>query len=139
MAHPDTPRSTSAPRPPGPRRARWAVLGLAFAVLIGSSGCMVMDELDSASAKMPTNSKYKKEKEAGKRDSSGESLGAAGRLAAAKSATLARSKQWWSEARTMTPGEKPAGIVSCRLPEGIQFMTVDDCVTQGGRPSDGGS
>ena len=38
----------------------------------------------------------------------------------------------------MTPGEAaPAGIVSCRLPEGTKFMSTDDCLSQGGQPADG--
>ena len=100
--------------------------------LILSSGpaCMVMDELDTAAAKLPANGKQKSG--AGKKE--GAKLTAAERLAAAKSASVARSKQWWSEAKTMTPGETPAGIVSCRLPEGMKFMSQDDCIVQGGRP-----
>jgi hypothetical protein len=64
---------------------------------------------------------------------------AAERLAAAKSAVDERSKQWWQQAKTMTPGEKPAGIVNCRLGDGIRFMSKDDCIVQGGRPADGSS
>jgi hypothetical protein len=44
-----------------------------------------------------------------------------------------------SEAKTMTPGESTAGIVSCRLPEGTKFMSTDDCLAQGGSPVTGRS
>ncbi|MEZ4332119.1 MAG: hypothetical protein R3F35_10215 [Myxococcota bacterium] len=105
-------------------------LALAIALSAGT-GCMVMDELDSAAAKMPSD---KSKKQDPKRDPSGESLGAAGRLAAAKSALDERSKQWWQEAKTMTPGEsKPAGVVRCRMSDGLRFMAKDDCLVQGGR------
>lgn len=110
------------------------VLALVLA-LCATTGCMVMDELDTAAAKMPTNGKKPEAKPA----SSGKTLSAAERLAAAKSAVNERSKQWWKEAKTMTPGEKPAGIVHCRLSDGIRFMSKDDCIVQGGRPADGSS
>ncbi|MBK7949681.1 MAG: hypothetical protein IPK00_13285 [Deltaproteobacteria bacterium] len=108
-------------------------LGLAFA-LSATTGCMVMDELDTAAAKMPTTNK----KDA-KPAASAKTMTPAERLAAAKSAVNERSKQWWKEAKTMTPGEKPAGIVNCRLSDGVRFMSKDDCIVQGGRPADGSS
>lgn len=124
-----------------PRRRPGCPLGallvtLLLAALAGAPGCMVADELDSAAAKMPTTGKAAEQK---KRDPSGESLGAAGRLAAAKAATQARSKQWWGTAKSIAPGEKPAGVVQCRMPEGVKFMTRDDCLSQGGRPVGGSS
>lgn len=128
MAHTDTP-ALAHPAP----RLRHALALAALALLValsGTSGCMVMDELDSAAAKMPS---AKQPKKTGKDDPSGESLGAAGRLAAAKSSLNARSQKWWQEAKTITPGEKNEGIVQCRLPEGAQFMSRDDCIVQGGR------
>lgn len=108
-----------------------------LAALAVAPGCMVADELDSAAAKMPSTAKQRDAKK--KRDPSGESLGAAGRLAAAKSATAARSKQWWGSAKSIAPGEKPAGVVQCRLPEGLKFMASDDCLARGGRPVGGSS
>lgn len=112
-----------------PHVALALVLTLAVG-LSGTTGCMVMDELDSAAAKMPSD----KRKQQKKPDPSGESLGAAGRLAAAKNALDERSKKWWQEAKTLTPGEgEPKGVVRCRLPEGLRFMTQEDCLVQGGR------
>ena len=96
---------------------------------------MVMDELDTAAAKMPTTAAEKE-----KNDKSGAKAapaGAAERLAAAKRMVDERSRTWWSEAKTMTPGESTAGVVSCRLPEGRKFMTRDDCLAQGGKTGDG--
>ena len=96
---------------------------------------MVMDELDTAAAKMPTTGK----KADAKPGPNGKAPSPAERLAATKSALDQRSKQWWREAKTMTPGEKPAGIVRCRLSDGIRFMSKDDCTVQNGRPVDGSS
>ncbi len=98
--------------------------------LVGTSGCMVMDELDSAAAKMPTTAAEKEKK----KGQNAKPASAAERLAAAKRTVDQRSRQWWSEAKTMTPGESTAGIVSCRLPEGTTFMSTDDCLAQGGTP-----
>jgi len=117
------------------RRALAAVLALAFA-LASTTGCLVMDELDSAAAKMPTSKKDKEKAEAAK---SAAKPDAAAGLAATKSAVIARSREWWKEAKSMTPGEKSEGIVQCRLPEGVKFMSKDDCVVQGGRTADGSS
>ena len=129
MRPPSRPRSTA-------RRAGVLTVTLVLAVALSSTtGCMVMDELDSAAAKMPISDKKKDAKPA----PSGKAPTPAERLAAAKSALNERSKQWWKEAKTMTPGEKPAGIVSCRLSDGVRFMSKDDCIVQGGRPADGSS
>lgn len=110
------------------------VVALALA-LSATTGCMVMDELDSAAAKMPV-SKKKKDAAPG---ASGKTPSPAERLAASKSALEEHTKQWWKEAKTMTPGERPAGIVNCRLSDGMFFMSKDDCIIQGGLPVDGSS
>lgn len=135
--------TVGTPRRRTPRRERagrgciapLAILTLACTVaLAGTTGCMVIDELDSAAAKMPSDKSKSSAKKDPKDDPSGESLGAAGRLAAAKNALDERSRQWWQEAKTMTPGEsKPDGIVRCRLADGLRFMSKDDCIVQGGR------
>ncbi len=91
---------------------------------------MVMDELDTAAAKMPTSAADKKKK------SEKAPATAAERLAGTKRMLDERSQKWWSEAKSMTPGEATAGIVSCRLPEGTQFMAKDDCLSQGGKTAD---
>ena len=135
MARTSTPRIAASKRPRPSTRLLAAGLGLALALSM-TTGCMVMDELDSAAAKMPTTAKDKKAAAEGKKSKTAASP--ADRLAAAKSRIAAHSQKWWSEARTMTPGEAgPAGIVRCRLPEGIKFMSTDDCLSQGGEPADG--
>ncbi len=116
-------------------RLRLLTLALLFG-LSGASGCMVMDELDTAAAKMPTTAA---EKERKKSDTKAAPAGAAERLAATKRMVDERSRRWWSEAKTMTPGESNAGVVSCHLPEGRKFMTRDDCLAQGGKTGDGSS
>lgn len=135
MAHTSTALVTaSKKRRPSTRRLAVA-LGLALA-LSSTTGCMVMDELDSAAAKMPTTAAEKKAKAEAKQPKA--TSNPADRLAAAKSRIAAHSQKWWSEAKTMTPGEAgPAGIVRCRLPEGTKFMSTDDCLSQGGEPADG--
>ena len=128
-----------SPRPSGPARARRrrsalvgaCVLALALAAS-ATTGCMVMDELDSAAAKMPTTDK----KPAAKAAPGAAAQTPAERLAAAKSAVQERSQQWWKQAKTINTGDAPAGVVSCKLPEGLKFMSEDDCVTQGGKPGD---
>ena len=102
-----------------------------------ATGCMVLDELDTAAAKMPTKGKTpeaKATKEPGKAGTT-----AAGTLAASKATVLAASRQWWKQAKTINTGDAPEGVVSCRLPEGMKFMSKDDCVVQGGRPGDASS
>ena len=118
-------------------RAFIAALGLALLVALSTTtGCMVMDELDSAAAKMPTSAKEKAEAAAKKDAAKAGPSGAAGRVAASKAAVMAASRQWWKQAKTINTGEAPAGVVSCKLPEGMKFMSKDDCVTQGGKPGD---
>jgi len=123
-----------------PKTRRSSLGGLARAVglalaLAGTTGCMVMDELDTAAAKMPTNA-AEKSKQAKPSDAQGS---AAERLAATKSMLAERSQKWWSEAKTMTPGESVSGVVTCRLPEGTKFMSKDDCLSQGGKAAERGS
>jgi hypothetical protein len=135
MAHTSTSLVTASKKPRPSTRLLAAALGLALA-LSSATGCMVMDELDSAAAKMPTTAAEKKAKADAKQPKTAGSP--ADRLAAAKSRIAAHSQKWWSEAKTMTPGEAgPAGIVRCRLPEGTKFMSTDDCLSQGGEPADG--
>lgn len=120
------------------RRTRIGQGLLAFALVLalsGASGCMVMDELDTAAAKMPTSAADKEKKK--KADAKTAPASAAERLAATKRMVDERSRKWWSEAKSMTPGESTAGVVNCRLPEGRKFMEKDDCLAQGGRVEDG--
>ena len=87
---------------------------------------MVMEELDTAAAKMPATAQNKKAAQKPK-------PGAGGQVAAARSAVLERSQQWWKQAKSMTPGEKSEDIVSCRFSDGTRFMAREDCIVQGGR------
>jgi hypothetical protein len=136
------PSAPKAPHPPRARLARGAlalVLALALSAGVGATtGCMVMDELDGAAAKMPTTAKEKAAK-AGKGDAGAKAPSAAERLAAAKAAARQRSEQWWKEAKSMTPGEKSAEIARCALPEGTRYMAKSDCAAAGGRLVDGAS
>jgi hypothetical protein len=93
-----------------------------------SSGCMVIDELDSAAALMPSKGKSKNE---AKQD---ESVVAATPGAERKNAILRRSKEWWKSATSLAPTGLESSIVSCRLREGTQFMSRNDCLSHGGKP-----
>lgn len=102
-----------------------------------TTGCMVMDELDTAAAKMPTTGKHQDEKAKKGQEKAG--ANAAGKIAASKAAVVEASRQWWKQAKTLNTGDAPEGVVSCRLPEGTKFMSKDDCVVQGGRPGNAAS
>ena len=136
MAHTRTPAPIRKCRRP-PHAFAAALSFVVVLALSTSTGCMVLDELDTAAAKMPTTGKQKEEnakKAAGKPGS-----GAAGQIATSKAAVLEASRQWWKQAKTINDGEAPEGIVSCRLPEGSKFMSKDDCVVQGGQPANASS
>ncbi len=104
----------------------YAALLLALC-LTTHSGCMIMDEIDSANAKM--------QKQAKKKTPETPAASPAPGAPQPRSALLEQSKQWWENAKSLSPADEPsASIVSCRLPGGTQFMSRDDCLTRGGRP-----
>jgi len=92
---------------------------------------MVLAEVDAAAAKMP--SKGKKKNKADKED-----VAKSAQATPQTSALLEQSRQWWERATSLAPGEMESSIVSCRLREGTQFMSKDDCLSQGGVPSSRG-
>jgi len=100
---------------------------LAF-LLSASSGCMVMDEMDSAAAKMPAR-KGKAATEVAPAEATPATAGAQ-----RQNALLEQSKQWWDRATSLAPTEMESSIVRCRLREGTHFMSRDDCLSQGGVP-----
>ena len=107
------------------KRILWISLLLCLST---SSGCMVIDELDSAAALMPSEGNSKEEAK------QNEAVIAAASGAATKSAILQRSKEWWNSATSLAPTGLESSIVSCRLPEGTQFMSKNDCLSHGGKP-----
>ena len=134
------PTRPSGPTPKNrlPSRTVAAVIGLALALALSTTtGCMVLDEVDSAAAKMPSSKKAKAANATKAPEKPGS--GAVGQLAASKAKVLEASRQWWKQAKTINTGDAPEGIVSCKLPEGMKFMSKDDCVVQGGRPGDASS
>lgn len=116
-------------RGPGDKRGmkRLRLLSLIFCLSI-SSGCMVIDELDKAAAKMPNSAKSKADAEA-------EASGSAGSASEKANALLERSKQWWNSATSLSPTGLRSSIVSCRLEDRMRFMSKDDCLSQGGTPA----
>lgn len=108
-----------------PRSLRTIVLALCLAT---ASGCMVMDEVDAAAAKMPVK---QKEAQATATPSSASSA------ATRSQEVLENTKRWWQEATSLAPGDMDAGIARCRIDGGVQFMSRDDCLSRGGRPERG--
>jgi hypothetical protein len=107
------------------KRILWISLILCLST---SSGCMVMDELDSAAAMLPSKGKST---DASKKE---EAVVAATSGAEKRNAILQRSKEWWNSATSLAPTGLKSSIVSCRLPEGTQFMSKSDCLSHGGKP-----
>lgn len=91
---------------------------------------MVIDELDSAAALLPVSDDAK-EANADQKD---DATVAAASGASKKSAILQQSKEWWNRATSLAPTGLKSSIVSCRLSEGTQFMSKDDCLSHGGKP-----
>ena len=98
---------------------------LSVLVLVGASGCMVADELDKAAALMPDSTKKGKVEE---------EVAGPDAAAARADALLRESKQWWDRATSIAPGQLESSIVSCRIAGATQFMSRDDCLSQGGVP-----
>lgn len=104
------------------RSIRMLVLLLGLA---GTTGCMVMEEMDKAAELMPGQEQS---------SASDASAGSPGAEAAAPNPLLERSKQWWDRATSIAPTELDTKIVRCRLDGRTQFMPRDDCRSRGGRP-----
>lgn len=94
------------------------LVGLALST---TAGCGALDEIDKANAKMPSSKKAK-----------AAAPSAATDQADAGNPLLERSKQWWDEAKSLSPTESSSAIVQCRLASGTQFMDRDDCRARGG-------
>jgi hypothetical protein len=90
-----------------------------------SCGCMVLDEIDNAAAKMPSASKASVSEEA--------APGSAG--TPQQNPLLEQSKEWWSRATSIAPGGLESSIVKCRLRGATHYMSRDDCLGQGGTPA----
>ncbi len=108
----------------GMRRLLW--IGL-IVCLSTSTGCMVMDELDAAAAKMPVRTKS----DATDKD---EAVASTTGATAKENPLLQESKRWWKRATSLEARGLDASIVSCRLPGGTQFMSRNNCLSRGGDP-----
>ncbi|MEN8160656.1 MAG: hypothetical protein ABFS41_11355 [Myxococcota bacterium] len=89
------------------------------------SGCWVLDELDEGSRKidMYTGKSAEKAKE--------EEQAA---LPTRKRQRLGDYFASQKNARTLTKGQLPTDIVSCKLGSGTQFMKQSECLHRGGTP-----
>jgi len=96
--------------------------------LFASTGCMVLDEVDAANAKMKSLSKKQDKAD----DGSAESM--ASKAVKTKNELLQQSKEWWNEATSLSPTAVDSSIVSCRVQGETQFMSKDDCLVRGGVP-----
>ena len=90
-----------------------------------SSGCIVLDEMDAAAAKMPTKKAKVSTAAAAPTASTG---------AQQENPMLEQSKKWWNEATSLAPTGIDSSIVTCRIGQSTQFMSKDDCLTRGGVP-----
>ena len=98
-------------------------LAIAFLAL-GLSGCWVLDELDAGSEKID-------------RYSSKAAKPAEEEPVAAPSGKRQRIGDYFASqknTRTLTKGQLPDDIVSCKLGSGTQFMKQAECLNRGGVP-----
>jgi hypothetical protein len=86
---------------------------------------MVLDELDSAAAKMPTQ---------GKKESNVAAATTASAGTQQENTMLKQSKRWWKQATSLAPTGIDSSIVKCRIQQSTQFMSKDDCLLRGGVP-----
>jgi hypothetical protein len=113
----------------GDKKSMRTILLLWMALCLAtSSGCMVIDEIDKANAKMPATAKKKDKASEG-------GVATSKSVTPQKSALLEKSKQWWEGASSLAPAEMESSIVGCQFSDGTQFMSRDDCLSQGGVPS----
>ena len=98
------------------------VVGL---VILGSPGCMALDEIDKASAKLHGGGKKK----------AAEVSETAGAQETPPNPLLEQSKQWWESATSLAPKNVNPTIVSCRVDGATQFTSRDQCRLIGGKPS----
>lgn len=90
--------------------------------LATSSGCMVLDEVDKASAKLPKTPAKSAKVEPDKAAPD------------APNPLVEQSKEWWSTATSFSTKNVNSSIVRCRLKDGVNFMSKDDCLGRGGSP-----
>jgi hypothetical protein len=102
---------------------------LAIVYLGTSSGCMVLDEVDKANAKMARS----------KKSAPAATTPTTAPVTSDKNAVLEQTKKWWKEASSLAPSGIDSSIVECRLDRGSQFMSKDDCLTRGGNPRNASS
>ena len=104
---------------------RMRVAGLAL-LAASLSGCWVLDELDAGNKKMEMYGHTKPKDED------------AAEAAAPSAHKGPRAADYFASqknARTLTPGSAPSGIVSCKLKSGTQFMKQEECINRGGAPA----
>lgn len=112
------------------RRLRLAH-GLLLLSLLASSGCWVLNELDSGSKLLDKHSGKNKAKAKTAEEESAEGAPA---VAAKKDAIDAYFRQEEEEgtAKSFAPGQVSEGIVTCHIGKSVQFMTHENCAARGG-------
>lgn len=96
---------------------KWASLLLAAGLC---AGCFVFEELDSGMKEL--------ERFDGKAEASAPP-------ASAPAESTAPKANWWEKARTLSSEPKNDSIVRCQLGGAVQFMSREDCLGRGGKPS----
>ena len=94
--------------------------------LVFTSGCMVLDEVDKANAKMKPRAKTKA---AATADATTDAA-----VAAKENPLLKQSKEWWGRATSLAPSGIDSAIVKCGIGNSTQFMSKNDCLSRGGTP-----
>ncbi len=84
-----------------------------------TTGCFVIDEIDSGMKFMEEHSALEPEPEETEETSD----------------AVVRPGFDWQSSRTITPGSRGnSDVVSCNLRGQVQFMKRDDCINRGGKP-----
>ena len=92
-----------------------------IACLALTTGCFVIEEIDSGMALMEKHGGQHGNRTA---EAEEEAPKAAGKV----------DLEYWENARTITSGEGSKDVTSCNLRGQLQFMKRDDCIRRGGQP-----
>ena len=93
--------------------------------LLVSTGCTVLDELDTAKSMMPATKANPVVEEV-------DSVSLATQAMETKDELIKQSMQLWEKAKSLSSTEEKTSIVSCRLDGSTQFMSEGDCLIRGG-------
>lgn len=105
---------------------------LALGLLIAchcSLGCYALDLIDEGQKEMERYSGGSSKAQA----ESADAADASSEAPPSQEEIRAKLRRWWSDARTLAPGERKVSVVRCEISGGVRFTTAVDCQTSGGR------